>query len=51
MQKFLLIGMDLWICGMVGWRNGGMAEWQNGRMAEWERRNSGILEGRNGENS
>jgi hypothetical protein len=36
MQKILLIGMNLWICGMVEWQNGGMAEWQNGRMAEWE---------------
>ncbi len=51
MQKFLLIGTDLWICGMVEWRNGGMAEWQNGRMAEWEWRNSGIAEGRTGGNS
>jgi hypothetical protein len=51
MQKFLLIGTDLWIFGMVEWQNGGMAEWQNGRMAEWEWRNSGIAEGRNGGNS
>ncbi len=36
MQKILLIGMDLWICGMV--------EWQNGKMAEWRNGNGGIAE-------